>query len=138
MDELAGVLLHMNFVNSYLFGIAVLILDLYKTVAADRQIKLRYLIRFRQIGVKIVFSVEFVILSNRAVCCYAGPHGKLHNSFVEKRKCSGHTGANFANVSVRLTAELGGTAAEDFGLGGKLRVDFKSHNYFPFHKALPP
>ena len=66
MDQLSGILLHMDLMDPHKL-LSLLRLDLYLTVSADGQIQLGNLIVLRVIGIKIILTIEFTILRDVAV-----------------------------------------------------------------------
>ena len=106
---------------------------------ANRLIELRDLIVFRQIGIKIVFTVEFIEFLDIAVQSKSRTDRKFHHLFVEHGQSAGHTQADRADMGVGFAAELSRAGAERFRICFKLSMDFQADNSsIFFHYLLPP
>ena len=82
MDQLSGILLHMNLMDSD-FLLSCPRFNLYLTIAADRQIQLGNLIILRIIRIKIILTVKFTILGNRAVRSKSDRYGIFEYLFIQ-------------------------------------------------------
>ena len=134
MHQFTGILLHVDLVDTHrlCIGAAVLsfYLDLYGTIAADRQIQLGDLIVLRVIGIEIIFSVKFAILCDGTIRCKAYCHRIFHHLFIQHRKRSRHTGTYRTGVGIGSSTERCGTATEYFRLRGKLYMNFQTDHCF--------
>ena len=116
-----------NFIAYYDFQLAVF---------NNRQIQLADLIAFRQIRIKIVFTVEHVFLIDFRIQSQTEFDGFFDDFAVHYRQYARQRTLNHAGMGIRLGTECSGCAAEDFGLGVELDVDFQSDYGFPSHKGL--
>ena len=82
MNQLARILLHVDFMDSHAFLKAGLRLYVHPAVAADRQVQLGYLVVLRIIRIKIVLSVKFAVLVNPAVGCQPHSQRILHHLLI--------------------------------------------------------
>ena len=134
MNQFAGILLHMDLVDTHRLRIGAAILsrhlDLYRTIPADGQIQLRDLIVLRVIGIEIIFSVKFTILCDGTIRRKTYCHRIFYHLFIQHRERSRHTGTHRAGVGVGSAAERCGTAAEYFRLRGKLYMNFQTDDGF--------
>ena len=138
MVQLACVFFHVDAGDADAFFLAFHF-DVDMAAEADRFIELRDLVVFGQIGVKIVFTVEFVEFLDLAAQRQAGADSELDHLFVEHGQCAGHTQADRANMGVRLAAEFGRAGAERFRVSFKLGMDLQADNCsIFFHYLLPP
>ena len=132
MHQLAGVLLHVNFVNADDLSAAVLGFDLNAAVPADGEVELADLVRLGKIGVEIIFAVEFVVARDLAVERESRFCRVFHNRLIQRGQNARHACADRAAVGVGFAAEFGGAGAEYLGFGGKLYMHFQTHNGFPY------
>ena len=102
----------------------------------NRQIQLTDLIAFGQIRIEIVFTVEHVFLIDFRIQSQTEFDGFFDDFAVHYRQYARQRTLNHAGVGIRLGTECSGCAAEDFGLGVELDVDFQSDYGFPSHKGL--
>ena len=134
MHQFTGILLHVDLVDTHRFRVCVTVLsrylDLYGTVATDRQVQLGDLIVLRVIGIEIILTIEFTILCDGAVGRKTYCHRIFYHLFIQHRKRSRHTGTHRAGMSVGSAAERRGTAAEYFRLRGKLYMHFQTNYCF--------
>jgi hypothetical protein len=63
--------------------------------------------------------------------------GEFHDLFVEHRQNPGHAQADRAGMGVGWCAEFGGAAAENFGGGFELGMDFQADDRFELHGWFP-
>jgi hypothetical protein len=61
-----------------------------------------------------------------------GADSHFHCPFVQDGQCSRQTEANGTRIRVRRIAELRGAAAENFGFGQELDVDFEADDDLVF------
>ena len=108
------VFFHVNFFYSDLFHSAFGRMNFNISVLTNRQIKLRNLIRFRQIGIKIVFTVKFIVLCYFTIRSKSCSYGIFHYFFIYNRKRARHTRTDFTNMSVRFAAEFSCARTKDF------------------------
>ncbi len=127
VNQLSGILLHMNLMNTN-FPRTRGRLDLDKAIVADGQIQLRNLIILRIIRIKIILAVKFAELVNLAVGRQPHRHRVLHDLLIQYRKRPRHTGADRAGVRVRSRAERGRASAEDLGLRRQLYMNLQSND----------
>ena len=81
MNQLSGIFLHMNFMNTnFLFTGRRVDRDI--AVVADREIQLGNLVVLRVIRVKIVFPVKFTELVDTAVCRQTDRHRVFNNLLI--------------------------------------------------------
>lgn len=104
----------------------------------DRQVELRGLEVLRQIGVVIVFAVEFAEAGDLAVQCEAGADSVFEDFLIQDRQHARQAETDRAYIGIRICAEGCLAAAEDFGGGLKLGMDFKADDYFIFHSLISP
>ena len=114
--QLACVFFHVDAGNAKAFGHTVNF-NVNMAAEANRLVKLRNLVVFGKVGVKVVFTVKFIEFLNFAAQCKARTDGKFNNLFVQHRQCARHAEAHGANMGVRRAAELSGAGAEGFGFG---------------------
>ena len=112
--------------------------QLYIAVLAQRFIKLRDLISLGQVGIHIVFAVHLGNGVDGAVGDQPRHDRIAHRLPVELGQRAGQADADRAAVRVRLTAEAGSAAAENFGVGGKLNVSLQTGNHFVIHTHTMP
>ena len=67
MDQLAGILLHMDLMDTDGLFAALRCLDLDTAVMADRQVQLGNLVVLRIVRVEVVLTVKFAVLVDLAV-----------------------------------------------------------------------
>ena len=78
MHKLTRVLLNVNVVNSDVLTAC----DGYITACTDRVVKLCYLICFRQVGIKIILSVECTVIIYGTVKCKTCLCGKPYRTLI--------------------------------------------------------
>ena len=83
------------------------------------------------IGIKIVFAGKLRILVNLGIQPQTGFNGLMHTALVQNRQHAGHAGVDKGNMLVGIGAENRGSAAEHFGLGNNLTVNFQTADNFP-------
>ena len=139
MDQFAGILFHMDLMDSHVF-LTLLCLDLYLTIAADRQIQLGDLIVLRVIRIEIVLSVKFTISGDIAVCGKSYRHCVFQHLLIQYGKGSRHTGTDRTGVGIGCTTEGCGTSTENLGLRRQLYMHFQTDDGFIllFHVSSPP
>ena len=135
MDQLAGVLLHVELVDTDGLLPAGLGVDGELAVADDGEIELGDLVGLGEVGVEVVLPVEPAGPGDLPVQGQAHLHGVLQHLLVDHRQGAGHAHAHRAAVGVGGAAELGGAGAEDLGLGGELHVGLQTDDSFPGHLA---
>ena len=87
---------------------------LHLAVHAKGLVILRHLVRFRQVGVKVIFAVELANGRNFAAEGKTGPNGILHRFLIQNRQRPGQPQTNGAYVRVLFVAELRTAAAPNF------------------------
>ena len=81
MDQLSGIFLHVNFMNTnFLFTGRRIDRDI--TVMADREIQLGNLVVLRVVRVKIVFPVKFAELVDTTVCRQTDRHRVFNDLLI--------------------------------------------------------
>ena len=138
MNQLSGVLLHMNLMDSHrLFSLGSL--NVHMPVSANRQIKLADLIILRVVWIKIIFPVKLTVLCNRAVGGKPDCHRSIYHLLIQHRKRTRHPCADRAGMGIRRPAKRRGTAAEYFRLCRKLHMNFQTnHSLILFCHFLTP
>ena len=132
MDELAGIFFHVNAGDADALGLAV-DFDFKMAVCGDGQLVLGNLIAFWQIRVEIVLAGEPARFFYGAMGGQRHFNGVVHHFSVQHRQYAGHAQAHGTGVGVGRRAKSGRTAAENFGLGFELGVDFESDDGGEFH-----
>ena len=107
--------------------------DFQLAVFHNRQVQLADLIAFGQVGIEIVFAVEHVFAVDGGVQRQAELNRFFHHFAVHHRQRARQRAFHHAGVRVRLCAEGGACAAENFGLCVELDVDFQADYGFPGH-----
>lgn len=131
MSQLARIFLQMKTGDADPFGLSVHF-NINPAVQADRLVILRNLVRFWRIGVKIVLAVEFADIADRTVKRHCSFHRVLYGLAVKNRQYAGVAETDWAGMCIGRSAEFCGAAAEDFGLGMKLHMNFKPDDRFIF------
>ena len=132
VNQLAGIFLHVDAGDADAFGTAVHI-DVQVALDGDGQFVLGYLVSLGQVGIEVVFAGKPAVRRNGAVGGQGHAQGVVHDLAVEYRQHPGHAQADRADMGVGGGAELGGAAAEDFGGGFQLGMDFQSDDGFELH-----
>ena len=104
---------------------------------SNRQIVLRGLPIFREVGIIIIFPVELAVLVNFAVGGESGFNGELNDAPIYRRQDARQAQAHGANMRILLRAEGRCTAAENFRRGLQFAVNFQSDNSFIFQNQSP-
>ena len=128
MEAFAGVLFHVQTGDADAFdlaGGAVAGGDIEPAVLGDGLVELRDLIALGIVRVEVVLAGEDAALADLAVDGFGGEDGVLDCLAIEDGQGSGQAEAGGADVGVGLAAVLVHAAAEGFGLGEELHVDFK-------------
>ena len=83
MDQLTGILLDMDAGHTDALGVSLFIYNgVNITVFTQRNIKLRNLIRFGQIGIEVVFAVHLTDIIDTAMQRIAHAHGIVHHTLI--------------------------------------------------------
>ena len=131
VQRLARVLLQMQARDADLARLAALQLDRDLAFAHDRVRVLADLIPGRKIGVEVVLAVETAHDVDVRVEPEAGAH-RLRDAFaVDDRQHARKRRVDEAHLRVRLGAEIGRGAAEQFGAADDLGVDFEADHDLP-------
>ena len=137
VHQLARVLLHVDAVDAHLLGVASGVLDGQIAVAADGQGELGHLIALGQVGIEIVFAVEFAVAGDVAVQGQSRPDGQLHHAAVKHRQHPRQAQTHRAHVGVGLSSGVGGAGAEDLGPGLQFGVEFQADSRQILGHGLP-
>ena len=137
MDEFSGIFFHMGACDAQALHFAV-DFDIEVAVFTDRQVELRGLEILRKIGVIIVFAVEFAEAGDLAVQSKTGADSVFEDFLIQDRQHARQAETDRAYIGIRICAEGCLAAAEDFGGGLKLGMDFKADDYFIFHSLISP
>ena len=92
------------------------------------------LVALGKVGIEIVFAGEARTLVHGAIQGDRGAHGHFDRAFVQDGKRAGETEAHRTDVRVWRIAETRRAAAEDFGFGEKLYVDFEADDRLVFRQ----
>src|SRR5687767_6010040 len=89
MRALPGIFFYLYTVDTYPFKPSV---SRYVNVSADddRFLQLRYLITFRQIGIKVVFALEVAVLLRLGIECDGDAAGVFHRFAVQYGQSTRH------------------------------------------------
>ena len=131
MQRFAGVFFEMKARDADALFLAVVI-DLDPAVGGEREFVLRDLVALGQIGIEIIFAGEARMFVNGAVQGERGAHGHFHGALVQNRQRAGQAEADGTDIGIGRIAEMRGAAAEDFGVGQKLDVDFQADDGLVF------
>ncbi len=131
VQRLSRVLLQVQPGDADLFRGAVGQFDFDLAGADDRVRVLADLIAGGQVGVEIVLAVEAADRVDVGVQAEAGAHRLRHAFAVDHRQHAGEGGIDEADLRVRLGAEVGGGAGEQFGAADDLGVDFQADHDLP-------
>lgn len=93
---------------------------------------MRDLIGFGEIGVEVVFAVEFGERSDGAVQIEGGFDGGFDSGGIGDRESAGQAEADGTDVGIGGIAETISAATEHFGGGVKLDVDFEAYDGLEF------
>ena len=137
MNELAGILLHMDARKTYTLLLAPCI-DIYPAMLSNGQIILGRLPVFRQIRIVVILAVKLAVFVDFAVRSQTGFDAKLDNALVDRRQYAWHAKAYRTDMRVLFCAKGRGTAAKDFRFSFQFTVYFKTDYGFVFHQLLPP
>ena len=137
MDELAGIFFHMGACDAQTLHFAV-DFDIEVAVFTDRQVKLRGLEVLREVRVVIVLAVEFAEAGDLAVQCETGADSVFEDFLIQDWQHARQAEADRAYIGIRICAEGCLAAAEYFGGGLKLGMDFEADDYFIFHSLISP
>ena len=114
MQRLAGVLFQMQPLDADGGGFAALELDDDLALAHDRRFVLADLIALRQIRIEIVLAIEHRAPVDLGIQAQSGAH-RLADAFpVDDGQHARHRGVDQRNMTVRLAAEGGRRAREQF------------------------
>ena len=141
VNELSGILFHMDLVNSDLLFLFIRPgFDLHIAIAADREIQLGDLIVLRIIRIEVILPVKLTILIDLAVGGQAYCGRILHHLSVEYRQRARHPCAHRAGVGIGSTAELCAAGTEDLCFRSQLHMDFQpDYGFILFcHFTSPP
>ena len=131
MQRLAGILLEMQPLDADGNGFAVGHVDDHLTLAHERGLVLADLIALRQIGIKIVLTVEYRLEVDLRFQPEPGTD-RLPNAFlVDDRKHAGHRRIDERHLGIRGTAECGRSSGEQLGVRGDLRVHLHADDDLP-------
>ena len=132
MHRFARVFFHMG--AGYVDGFDVVAdHDFQLAVLHNRQVQLADLVAFGQVGIEIVLAIKHVFLVDLGIQRQAELNRFFHHFAVHHRQRAGQRAFHHASMRVRLGAEGGTRAAENFGFGVELDVDFQSDYGFPGH-----
>ncbi|MNC31377.1 hypothetical protein D3C75_796960 [compost metagenome] len=131
MGQFAGVLLQVQTGDADPLGLSVH-LNINPAIQTDRLVVLGDLVGLRRIGIKVVFAVEFADVTDRAVQCHSRFHGIFHCLPVQYRQDAWMPQTDRTGMCIRRSTEFRGAAAEDFGLGMKLHMNFQPDDRFVF------
>ena len=136
MQRFARILLEMQTLNTHGDLTATLRqVDDYLALAHDRAFELADLVALRQIGVKIILTVEHRAKIDLRLEPEARADGLGHAFLVDHGEHAGHGGIDQRDMAVRLAAIFSRGAGEKLGLGGYLRMNFKPDNDFPIARC---
>src|SRR5437879_8781877 len=110
--------------------------DVEPAASRDREFVLGDLVALGKVGIEIVFAGEARTLVHGAIQGDRGAHGHFDRAFVQDGKRAGETEAHRTDVRVWRIAETRRAAAEDFGFGEKLYVDFEADDRLVFRQDL--
>ena len=136
MDQLAGILFHMDAGDTDGLWLLPIHLDLDAAMLTDRQLELGDLVALGQVRVKIILAGKAVFPVDGRIGGQAELDGRFHHLPVEHRQRAGHTQADRAGMGVGRRTELGGTAAENLAFGLHLGMDFQPDHGFKFHSSV--
>ena len=136
MHQLSRILLDMNALDTDDFpfrntGLLVRV-ENQLPFAHNRVVELADLIALRQIGVEVVLAVEAGILVDLRLDRHAGAHSLTDTFRIRNGQHAGHRRIDQRNLRVGLCAEFSRSSAEQLGIAGDLRVDFKANHDLPF------
>ena len=135
MHGLACVFFHVR--TGYVDGFHIVAdYDFQFAVFDNRQIQLADLIAFGQVGIEVVFAVEHVFPVDFRIQSQTQFDGFFNDFTVHYRQYARQRAFHYAGVRVGFCAECGRCAAEDFGFGVQLDVDFQADYGFPGHKRF--
>ena len=100
-------------------------------LADDRRFVLADLVALRQIRIEIILAVEHRLQIDLGLQPEPGAHRLPHAFLVDHRQHAGHGGIDQRDVRIRLAAEGGRGAGEQFGLRGDLGMHFHADDDFP-------
>src|SRR5690554_1531046 len=123
-------------VDTNRLGSAVFKGDLDGARADDRVVHLAGLVALGQVGIEIVFAIEYRDLGNLGMDTQAELHGHRYCGFVEYRQYTGQAQVDGAGLGVGLGTKGGRGTGEDFRAGRELNVDLKPNYGFPLHQRV--
>ncbi len=91
----------------------------------ERQFVHGNLVALGQIGIEVIFARKPRSFLDLQIERQRSAQGQLQGAFIEDGQGAGKAQADRASVRIRRIAEARGAAAEDFGGGFELHVDFK-------------
>src|SRR5690606_1963920 len=132
VDQLAGILFHVDAGEADALARAVLQVDVEVTARANglvihrRSARLGDLVSLGQVGVEIVLARPHGTRLDVGAAGETQHDGTLHRPGVRNRQGSGEPEADGADQRVRFRAEFDAAAAEHLGVGGQLGMDFET------------
>ncbi len=106
-------------------------IDHHHPFADDRVFVLGDLIALRQIRIEIILSIEDGAQIDLGLEAKAGAHRLGHAFRVDDRQHARHGRIDERDMRIGLAAEFGGSAGEQFGSGGDLRMDLDADHDLP-------
>ena len=131
MQRLAGVLLEMQALDANRNGFAVGHVDDHFALAHQRGLVLADLISLRQIGVKIVFAVEYRLEMDPGFQPEPGADHLTNAFLVDDGEHAGHRRIDEGDLGIRRIAECGRCPREQLGIRRDLRVHLHADDDFP-------
>src|SRR5262249_35741313 len=104
-------------------------------VGSERLLVLRNLVTLRQGRVEVILTRDDRRVVEGAAERQCRPYRIVHGGPIENRQRAGETETHRTYARIRLGAELGGAAAENFRLGQEVGVDFEPDDRFKLHES---
>ena len=131
VQRLAGIRLEMQPLDPHGDGLAVRHVDDHFALAHQRGLVLADLIALRQIGIKIVLTVEYRLEIDPRFQPQAGADRLSDALLVDDGEHAGHRRIDERDLGIRRIAECGGSPGEQLGVRGDLRVHLHADDDFP-------
>ena len=99
-------------------------------------IELGNLVAFHQVGIGIIFTVEFSVFGNGTIQSQCRHHCVFYGAFINDRQNTGHAEAHRTDMGIwRCIGIIGAATAEHLAFSIELRVHFQPDNSLIFHRC---
>ncbi len=131
VNAFARVLLHMHPLDTHGDRLTAVEVHQHLALADDRVLVLGNLVALRQVRIEVVLPVKDGVMIDLRLQPQPGADRLLHAESVDHGQHAGHGRVDEADLAVRLRAESGRGAAEQFGVRNNLGVNLEADYDLP-------